>query len=178
MKITSVMIDEMIQEDQQKQLTKLPSCRNCQRQDKELVDQLKQKYFSAITDGDDASIDAINERLKDASQRIQNYNLLVEALSVKGSPSVQRIVSDAVTAWDDDLKEMDQQASVLFDKLITHHMAVVQGLEQLEQLRHKAYGRSHNIERYARMLSGESKAAVAYPSSFAQVDITKYMQTL
>lgn len=177
-KFTSAQIDEAIREDQQKAADKLTELQELQKQDNELVDQLKQEYFKAITDGDNASIDAVNEKLKEASQRIQNHNLLIEALSVKGSPSVQRIVSEAVTVWDDEMKELDQQASKLHGELLMHHKAVVEGLVLLQQMREKASGRRTMIERYAVMLSEESKAAVAYPSSFAKVDIVKYMQPL
>lgn len=178
-KYTGAQIEEAIREAQQKAADKLAELQELLKQDKEVMDQLKKDYFVALTAGDNSSIDSINEQLKEASQRNQDYSNMIEALSVKKNPHVQRIISDAIIAWNEDINSLDQQANKLFKELLPHHKALIEGLMKLQQLREKVSGYSYDIDRYGSTLSDENKAAVGYPNlSYCGVNITKYMNPL
>ncbi|MEK3736018.1 MULTISPECIES: hypothetical protein [Paenibacillus] len=156
-KITRGGLEATIRENQLKAADKLAEQQVLNQQDKVSMDEIKQKYLAAVTSGDTASIDALNEQLKGISQRIHDRNIVIEALSVKGNPAMQQIISDAVNSWAVERDNLVTHAEELYRELQPHHIALVEGLAKLNGLRQNVIGLEGNIRDYNDQLTEDKK---------------------
>ncbi|MEC0172564.1 hypothetical protein [Paenibacillus graminis] len=159
--ITRGGLEAIIRDNQLKAADKLAEQQGLNQQDKESMDELKQKYFAAVTSGDTASIDALNGQLKGISQRIHDRNIVIDTLSVKGNPAMQQTISEAVNAWAAERSNLITQAEALYRELLPHHTALVEGLEKLNELRKNVIGLEGNIRDYNNQLTEDKRVSVA-----------------
>lgn len=162
-KITRGGLEAIIRENQLKAADKLAEQQVLNQQDKEAMSELKQRYLSAVTSGDTASIDAVNAQLKEVSRRIQDRNVLIEALSIKGNPSMQQNILEAVNSWAEEEKALFTQAEQLYHELLPHHTALVEGLAKLNEIRCAAIALDGNIRDYNNHLSSEHRVTSVDP---------------
>ncbi|WP_238652346.1 hypothetical protein [Paenibacillus piscarius] len=173
--ITRSGLEVIIRDNQLKAADKLAEQQELNRQDKESMAELKQKYLAAVTSGDTTSIDALNEQLKGISQRIHDRSIVIEALSVKGNPAMQQTISEAVNAWATERNKLITQAEELYNELQPHHASLIKGLAKLNELRKNVIGLEGNIRDYNDQLTVDKRVSV---EDLHHTIASQYMNTL
>lgn len=177
---TTTKLKQQISLEQQKVADKLQELKQQNQNDQEALNQLKRNYAAAVTTGDNASIDSIHEQIRSISQQMQQRGDVIEGLSLTGSPTIQKLVVDAIREWIQHLAETKEQAGHLHEELLPLHRQLVSGLGQLNKLWQEEGRLASFINDFSQMLSKESFRELGL-SPNAEIDrqtINKHMHQL
>lgn len=177
----TIHLHEAIEKERQRVAEQLKELREQNARDTELLKSLKEEYSKTVFDSDIAAIDELNTQIKDLTMIIQDRKEMIDILSDKKNPVIQRAVTEAARIWKEELDQIDKAATTLFNELAQHHQKVVTGLEELQQMREQAHSLERSLVEYVEMLNDESRQSLGLPKHIYHgelVDIRKYMDPL
>lgn len=170
-----------IEQEQKRVSEQLLRLKQENEKDNTLLKSLKEEYSKAVFDTDVKLMDELNSKIRQLAEVIQERKQVIETFSDQNNPIIQRTVAEASKAWLEELKQIDHDAATLGNELLQYHQKIVDGLENLQTLRDKAYGLENNLEDYFKLLNEDTRKSISLPKNIGMgklVNIRKYMDPL
>lgn len=95
----STKLQEVIQQERERVAQQLQELCQQNDQDAEQLKSLKQEYSKAVFDSDIVEMDKLNTQIKELTMVIQERKELIDVLSDKKNPVIQRAVFEATKVW-------------------------------------------------------------------------------
>lgn len=165
MKTVTGNLRETIEQERNRVAQQIKELTEQNVKDSSLLQSLKEEYSKAVFDTDTKLMDELNAQIKELAGIIQERKDMIEVLSDKKNPVIQRTVAEASKAWLGQLKQIDEEATNLFKELEQHHKKVVAGLEKLQLLREQADRLAGYINDYNHLIPIDSREALGLPKT-------------
>lgn len=181
MKTVTGYLRATIEQEQERVSQHLLNLHQENERDSATVKSLKEAYSKAVFDTDAKLMDEFNTQIKEIAKTIQERKDLIKVLSDKNNPVIQRTVAEASKVWMEQIKQIDDEAGMLYKELEQHHKKVVDGLEKLQLYREQAHRLEGYLDDYNKFIPDDSREALGLPKTIKYhtlADIRKYMNPL
>jgi chromosome segregation ATPase len=172
-------LEARINEERLRAAEQLDELRKENERDEELLAEQKRRYLEAVTSQDSKAIDEVNLQIKEITERIQRRKYMIDALSDRNNPNIQRMISEKVAEWIERLKEIDKKAAALHQELMPQREKLLKGLAELNDLNNQAHRLKNTINHYNEQLNSSNRERLGLPKyGINGFEIYKYINPL
>jgi hypothetical protein len=172
-------LEARINEERLRAAKQLDELRKDNKRDEELLAEQKRRYLEVVTSQDSKAIDEVNLQIKETTERIQRRKYMIDALSDRNNPNIQRMISEKVAEWIERLKEIDKKAAALHQELMPQREKLLKGLAKLNDLNNQAYRLKHAINHYNEQLNSSKRERLGlHKYGINGFEIYKYINPL
>lgn len=134
--------------------------------DLSLLNDLKQEYNTVVVNSDEIEIDKVNAQIKEVNGRINRRKEKISAYSDKHNPVIQKMISEEVKGWLNEVAILEEQANEKVKMLKPTQQKLMNELLELNNMKNRSHNLRHWINVYSEQLNDVSRKNLSLPKYF------------
>lgn len=160
---TGAEILKEIEQEKERAAAKVAELQERQKENRKLLAQANEQYLTALADAaDDAEIAILAEQLEAAERTVKLTDDAIQSLT-NGSPRIQALEAERFSLLVFKCEEVKKKATAIHKSLKPHYDALVNGVDELNELYHEWSSYSYSANKILEGLDSAQKEKLGLP---------------